>query len=232
MSITEDECNGFGGWERFRWCLQVLRDLSQTKKAHGFSYGIRNDDIWSHKMSNRWGIKTTLKDCLCTVEKCPLVKPYTVPYVRRNICIAGANSIDEQGRKYQSLGADLAGRPKTGTLVKLDVEGWEWEALEAVSDEDLQKIDLLDVEFHWLLRIDNQEDILTVLQRRMRVVRRLLQAFWVTSRRQRLYEVKPYAGLTDDEAMIKVSRELRQTQWKWITEVSFVNKKHLKGKQR
>ena len=31
-----------------------------------------------------------------------------------------------------------------GTLMKIDVEGGEWEALAAVSDEDLKKVDLLD----------------------------------------------------------------------------------------
>merc|ERR1712083_982348 len=79
----------------------------------------------------------------------------------------------------------------TGTFVKMDVEGSEWETLEAVSDENLQKMDSLDLELHMCDGID-RGDRVEILRARVRLLERLGKFFGVTRRSPNM--LKDYTG--------------------------------------
>merc|ERR1712113_1365911 len=117
----------------------------------GFSYGIDTWDSWSKRLANIYGIATVLYDCFATAAKLgrtPSLEGYEPPCLRKEICISDTTKTDNDGRQFESFSAHLAPRGPRGTLLKIDVEGNEWLPLQSVSDSDLNKIDLLDVQFY------------------------------------------------------------------------------------
>ena len=61
-------------------------------------------------------------------------------------------------------------------MLKIDVEGAEWDSLLSVSDATLQQIDQMAVEFHW---IEDEQFRWVQDEKHLRVVRRLQQFFHI-----------------------------------------------------
>ena len=82
----------------------------------------------------------------------------------------GDTAKTEEGRAFDTIANQLAknGDANRRLVVKMDVEGAEWDSLLDAADETLQRIDQLAIELHFF----EQKDFL-------RIVRRLKQFFYV-----------------------------------------------------
>jgi hypothetical protein len=131
----------------------------------GYSYGINGSDGWGCDVSRSLKVKVHQYDCFNLRQPtCPGGNTLFHPE-----CVGAVAGL-ENGRPFDTLADQIAVRsPDARHLVmKMDVEGAEWEALGRAPDAVLLRIDQLDVEFH------HNEDPSFVA-----VVRRLKQFFHV-----------------------------------------------------
>lgn len=131
----------------------------------GYSYGIAGYDQWGCDISTRSKVPVHEYDCFDT--RPPVCATGHTTFHAE--CVA-ASSKTEAGRPFDTIAHQLAknGDSSKQIVMKIDVEGAEWESFLAVPDETLQRIDQLAVEFHGV-RDDNS----------VAVVRRLKQFFEV-----------------------------------------------------
>ena len=131
----------------------------------GYSYGIAGRDKWGCDVSTRLNVKLHQYDCFNTDQpECPAGD--TVFHAE---CI-GPTPKTEDGRPFDTLQNQLAknGDANRRVVVKMDVEGAEWDSLLHAPDETLARIDQLAIEFHY-----------TDEERFVKTVRRLKQFFHV-----------------------------------------------------
>ena len=117
--------------------------LGSVKAA--YSYGISGYDQWGCDVSMRLSVPTHQYDCFNTaVPQCP--KGRTIFHAE---CVAGATRT-EDGRSFDTIANQLSrnGDDANRIVLKIDVEGAEWESFAAMPDAVLQRIDQLVVEFH------------------------------------------------------------------------------------
>ena len=113
----------------------------------GYSYGISGYDQWGCDISTKLNVPLHQYDCFDTrAPACPDGK--TMFHAE---CVGGSKSTVEQ-RLFDSIENQLAKNSdrEKRVVVKMDVEGAEWESLLATSDDVLQRIDQLAIEFHWI----------------------------------------------------------------------------------
>ena len=131
----------------------------------GYSYGIANYDKWGCDISTKLSVKVHQYHCFDTRQPaCPAGD--TVFHAE---CV-GDTAKTEEGRAFDTIANQLAknGDANRRLVVKMDVEGAEWDSLLDAADETLQRIDQLAIELHFF----EQKDFL-------RIVRRLKQFFYV-----------------------------------------------------
>jgi len=213
-TVAPERCDGFedsasnGDGALHVWCRKVLeaavgigggKGSKPPSGALGLSYGIFTWDSWSRHLSNNFKVPTVLYDCYATAATLgdtPALEGYKAPSRREEICLSGSERT-EGGKKFQSLGQHLAPRGTRGTLVKIDIEGSEWSALRGLTDEELGKMDLLDLQIYLChaLPPDPVERRAKLLQR-VALLERLVALFGVTARAP---QSRRYRGRTDDE---------------------------------
>jgi hypothetical protein len=139
----------------------VCGNLLGAVKA-GYSYGISGYDQWGCEVSTRLSVPTHQYDCFNTaVPQCPGGRTIFHPE-----CVAGTTRT-EDGRSFDTIANQLSknGDGANRVVLKIDVEGAEWESFAATPDDVLQRIDQLVVEFHGF----DGEAALAVVQRLKRV---------------------------------------------------------------
>jgi hypothetical protein len=122
-------------------CGNLLNDVQS-----GYSYGISGYDGWGCQMSRERKIKVHQYDCFNLNEpQCP--GGATIFHAE---CVAGKRSTDEAGRLFDTPENQIAKNGDAGRhlIVKMDVEGAEWETFLDTPDAVLGQIDQLAVEFH------------------------------------------------------------------------------------
>ena len=122
-------------------CANLLRDV-----AAGYSYGIGGEDSWGCGISALLEVPVHQYDCLDqTPPACAAGR--TIFHAE---CVAGHTFRDAQGRPFDTLENQLArnGHAAQRVVLKMDVEGSEWESLRRTPDEVLRRIDQLAIEFH------------------------------------------------------------------------------------
>jgi len=186
-TVSAKTCGGFdteatnGPGAASWWCRRVL-DAAVAGMGDnglvGLSYGIFTWDTWSKRMSNHYRIPTELYDCYQQIESSPSkeILEYKAPSRRHEICVDGKTHT-RGGRRFESFAEHMQRRKGKRTVVKMDVEGSEWEALASCSDECLNSIDLLDLEIH-LCEEACPKSLLAMAV----VLERLLDFFEVTGR--------------------------------------------------
>jgi hypothetical protein len=141
-------------------CGNLLDDVEA-----GYSYGISGYDGWGCAIATRLRVKLHQYDCFDTRQPaCPGGE--TLFHAE---CISDTAKTEE-GRPFDTLEGQL-GKNGDGTrrlVIKMDVEGAEWDSLLRASDAALERIDQLAIELHYI----NEE-------RFVRVVQRLRQYFHV-----------------------------------------------------
>jgi len=202
--ITAEECDGFDMYGDQVWCNKGMRD----RTAQALSFGIEERDLFSERVSNVLHIPCKLFDCFVPPEQsppmsgkapngtgpCPKDGPhcYETPYFSYRVCVGPQSKVID-GRRYEPLTSVLSGYGPLSLHVKMDVEGSEWDVLEALlgSESDLGKIRTLDMEVHFgfhaasnagpVLSIEKQIEheigILERLRKRFRVLGTTLETY-------------------------------------------------------
>lgn len=139
----------------------------------GYSYGINGYDKWGCDISKRTGVTVHQYDCFNTTQP----SCWGGDTVFHTECVGpAAATID--GRVFDTVSNQLAknGDGSKRIVLKIDVEGAEWDSLLSAPDGALAQIDQLAVEFHWV-----EDDTFRWVQdeKHLRLVRRLRQFFEV-----------------------------------------------------
>ena len=125
----------------------------------GYSYGISGYDGWGCAVSTRLGVRVHQYDCFDTrATTCA-----TGDLAFHAECVAGSTYDDAERHRFDTVARQLARNGDAGRhlVVKMDVEGAEWDALAALPHETLARIDQLVVEFHQV----QEERFIGVLRR-------------------------------------------------------------------
>ena len=143
VKLTNCELQRFGEANDggYLLCANLLGDAKV-----GYSYGISGYDGWGCEISRRLHVKVHEYDCF----------DLTVPVCERSMtvfhgeCVAGTPSTDKQGRVFETPEHQFAKNGDAGkhVVMKMDVEGAEWDTLLAAPDSVLDHIDQLAIEFH------------------------------------------------------------------------------------
>ncbi len=141
-------------------CGNLLGDVQA-----GYSYGISGYDQWGCDVSTKLGVRVHQYDCFNTQQPaCP--GGDTLFHAE---CIADTTRVDE-GRRFDTFKNQFARNGDAGQrlVLKIDVEGAEWDAFLHAPVEVLEQFDQIAVEFH------RSDDV-----KYPRVVARLKQRFHV-----------------------------------------------------
>lgn len=146
-------------------CANLLGDIES-----GYSYGISGYDKWGCDISSTLHVPVHQYDCFNpTQPACPAGN--TVFHLE---CV-GPTMATVEGRVFDTIENQLAknGDSTKRIVLKIDVEGAEWDSLLSTPDEVLQRLDQMAVEFHWEL----EHSRWIQQERYTRLVRRLKQFF-------------------------------------------------------
>jgi hypothetical protein len=124
----------------------------------GYSYGISGYDGWGCDISQRLHVTVHQYDCFNLTEpKCPGGMT-----IFHGECVGTTRSVQD-GRPFDTLFGQFAknGDDARTLVMKMDVEGAEWDAFLFAPDSVFAHIDQLDVEFHHV----DEEKFLATMQR-------------------------------------------------------------------
>jgi hypothetical protein len=122
-------------------CANLLDDVQAA-----YSYGIAGYDQWGCDISRRFDVPVHQYDCFdLTRTSCPGGEVIFHPE-----CVAGTPYADEDGRVFDTVQNQLARNRHAGRhiVLKMDVEGAEWETIQRMPDELFEHIDQIAIEFH------------------------------------------------------------------------------------
>ena len=122
----------------------MCENLVQGVQA-AYSYGIGSEDNWGCQVSRQFGVNVHQYDCF--VDKAPPCEGGR--FVFHKECV-GARRDTIESRRFDTIAAQIAANGDTGKrlLVKIDIEGAEWESLLATPDDVLERIDQIPMELH------------------------------------------------------------------------------------
>ena len=138
----------------------------------GYSYGIGGYDKWGCDVSTRFNLVVHQYDCFNTTQ--PACSDGETVFHAE--CVGDATNRVE-GRVFDTITNHFAknGDSSKRIVLKIDVEGAEWDSLLSVPDATLEQIDQMAVEFHLI----EDERHHRVQEKYLRVVRRLKQFFHI-----------------------------------------------------
>jgi hypothetical protein len=137
-----------------------------TAVTAGYSYGISGYDGWGCEVATTLRVPVHQYDCFDTRQ--PACSAGTVFHAE---CV-GPEPADVEGRRFDAIDRQMAanGDAAARIVLKMDVEGAEWESFLTLPDATLDRIDQLVVELHG-----------TSEPRFLRAIHRLKQYFHVAN---------------------------------------------------
>ena len=147
----------------------LCRNLLQNVRS-AYSYGISGYDGWGCAVSRALKVPVHQYDCFDTRRPaCAGGQP-----LFHAECVAGERSTDAHGRLFDSLQSQIRRNGDAGKqlVVKMDVEGAEWDSILKTPDEVLERIDQMIFEFHGVAR---------GTPRYLQVLRKLKRHFYVAN---------------------------------------------------
>ena len=147
----------------------VCENLSEGVQS-GYSYGVGPNDELGCEVAKRYSIPVHEYDCFDPAR--PTCNGGTFQF--NNECLAPRAMRDKSHRIFDTLEHQIAKNGDTGKrlLVKIDIEGAEWDALLATPDAVLERIDQIPMEMHVFKG---------VTARHLEVVRKLKKLFYVVN---------------------------------------------------
>jgi hypothetical protein len=130
-------------------CANLLENIEA-----GYSYGIAGYDQWGCDVSRRFEVPIHQYDCFdLTPTTCPGGQLTFHPE-----CVAAETFTDEDGRPFDTVQNQLARNGHAGRhiVLKMDVEGAEWDTILAMPDELFDHIDQIAIEFHGVEKAHGQ----------------------------------------------------------------------------
>lgn len=112
----------------------------------GYSYGIAGYDQWGCDISRRFDVPVHQYDCFdLTRTSCPGGEMIFHPE-----CVAPETFTDDAGRPFDTVQHQIArnGHAARRIVLKIDVEGAEWDSLLQTPDHVFERIDQIAMEFH------------------------------------------------------------------------------------
>ena len=142
VSLKNCTLQRFGGEHDggYLLCENLINGLESA-----YSYGIGTEDQWGCDLSRQFGVTVHQYDCFTPHRpRCE-----DGQFVFHNECV-GAVRARTASRNFDTIAAHIEsnGDPGKRLIVKLDVEGAEWDALLATPDEILDTIDQMPMELH------------------------------------------------------------------------------------
>jgi len=122
-------------------CANLLKNVQS-----GYSYGISGYDGWGCEISRTLKVQVHQYDCFNLQE--PVCRGGTTIF--HGECVAGEPSTDGAGRRFETPEHQFRknGDASRHLVMKIDVEGAEWNTFLETPDSVLEHIDQLAVEFH------------------------------------------------------------------------------------
>ncbi len=132
----------------------------------GYSYGINGYDKWGCDIASKLNVRVHQYDCF-NLRRPSCSSGTTVFHPD---CIGPSRQTDEKGRLFDTLENQFAanGDGASRVVVKMDVEGAEWDTLQQAPSSLLERIDQLAIEMHHLGS-----------EQQIAVVRRLKEFFYL-----------------------------------------------------
>jgi hypothetical protein len=144
VHVTNCELERFGEEHDggYLMCANLLAEVQA-----GYSYGISGYDKWGCDVATRRGVPLHQYDCFDTTQ--PVCLSGETRFHAE--CVGGKNVV-EDGRRFDTIENQLRtnGDGNKRIVMKMDVEGAEWDSLLAAPDSLLRQIDQLAIEFHWV----------------------------------------------------------------------------------
>jgi len=121
-------------------CENLMQDVTSA-----YSYGIGGSDMWGCEVSKKYKLSVHQYDCFNT--SAPICEEGH--FIFHEECV-GDKKIISENKSFDSLKNQIIRNNDDNKklVVKMDVEGAEWDAFGAASDDVLNNIDQLIVEFH------------------------------------------------------------------------------------
>lgn len=153
VKVTNCELQRFG--EAHDGGYLLCGNLLGAVKA-GYSYGISGYDGWGCDVSRRLHVTVHQYDCF-DVRQPPCPDGSTVFHGE---CVGTTRSVQD-GRPFDTLADQFAKNGDDGRalVVKMDVEGAEWDSFLLAPDRVFEHIDQLEVEFH---HVDDQKFVVAM----------------------------------------------------------------------
>jgi len=141
---TQASCN-VSRWVQYAMCEELATKwLPPAGTWSALSFGGNGYDEWSERMRSKFAVTPNVFDCFDPREVSgTIVHP---------VCIGGkAQRNAEQGQhKFEDLNALLQDKKDRSVLMKLDIEGSEFDVLHELTSASMRKVGYLTVEFHFL----------------------------------------------------------------------------------
>ena len=153
MTVRNCELQRFG--EAHDGGYLLCGNLLGAVKA-GYSYGISGYDGWGCDVSRRLHITVHQYDCFdLRRPSCPGGRT-----VFHGECVGTARSV-EDGRPFDTLAGHFAknGDETVPLVMKIDVEGAEWDSFLLAPDSVFERLDQLEVEFH---HVDDRKFVVVI----------------------------------------------------------------------
>jgi hypothetical protein len=170
VALTDCQLERFGEAHDggYLMCGNLLRGVQS-----GYSYGIGGYDKWGCDVSTKFNVTVHQYDCFDTTQ--PVCSDGQTVFHAE--CVGDTTSRVE-GRVFDTIMNHVAknGDSSKRIVLKVDVEGAEWDSLLSVPDATLKQIDQMAVEFHW---IQDEQFHWVHEEKYLRVVRRLKQFFHI-----------------------------------------------------
>jgi hypothetical protein len=153
VNVTNCEFTRFGEAHDggYLMCGNLLKEV----KA-GYSYGIDGYDGWGCQISNTLKVPVHQYDCFnTTLPACEADTKFHAECV-------GPSAATIEGRVFDTIEGHLAKNGDTGKhiVLKVDIEGAEWDSFLHTPDAVLANVDQIAVEFHRI----NQEKFIRVIE--------------------------------------------------------------------
>lgn len=143
-------------------CANLLKEVQA-----GYSYGISGYDGWGCAISRQLNVSVHEYDCFDVRQ--PVCDGGTLRHAE---CVAGQRSKDADGRVFDTPEAQITRNGDAGRhlVLKIDVEGAEWDTFMKTPQPVLHQIEQLAVEFHGVHTVRDRE-----------VLAKLKQTFYIAN---------------------------------------------------